>query len=36
MDPAKIADAFYWLQTQDPCCWTHELQLTPAPMPPSV
>jgi NAD(P)-dependent dehydrogenase (short-subunit alcohol dehydrogenase family) len=36
MDPAKIADAFYWLHAQDPCCWTHEIQLTPAPHPPSV
>jgi NAD(P)-dependent dehydrogenase (short-subunit alcohol dehydrogenase family) len=36
MDPARIADAFFWLHTQDPCCWTHELQLTPAPHPPTV
>src|SRR3954453_21504151 len=31
MDPVKIADAFYYLHTQDPSCWTHELQLTPYP-----
>lgn len=36
MDPAKIADAFFWLHSQDPCCWSHEIQLTPAPHPPSV
>jgi NAD(P)-dependent dehydrogenase (short-subunit alcohol dehydrogenase family) len=36
IDPARIADAFLWLHAQDPCCWTHELQLTPAPRPPSV
>jgi len=29
MDPMKIADAFYYLHTQDRSCWTHELQLTP-------
>ena len=29
MDPAKIAEAFYYLHTQDRSCWTHELQLTP-------
>jgi NAD(P)-dependent dehydrogenase (short-subunit alcohol dehydrogenase family) len=29
MDPAAIADAFYYLHTQDRSCWTHELQLTP-------
>jgi NAD(P)-dependent dehydrogenase (short-subunit alcohol dehydrogenase family) len=28
-DPAKIADAFYYLHTQDRSCWTHEIQLTP-------
>ena len=27
--PVKIADAFYYLHTQDRSCWTHELQLTP-------
>ena len=29
MDPVKIAEAFYYLYTQDKSCWTHELQLTP-------
>ena len=29
MNPAKIAEAFYYLHTQDRSCWTHELQLTP-------
>lgn len=29
MDPARIADAFYYLYTQDRSVWTHELQLTP-------
>jgi len=29
MDPVKIADAFFYLHTQDRSCWTHELQLTP-------
>jgi NAD(P)-dependent dehydrogenase (short-subunit alcohol dehydrogenase family) len=29
MNPAAIADAFYYLHTQDQSCWTHELQLTP-------
>lgn len=29
IDPAKIADAFYYLHTQHPSCWTHELQVTP-------
>lgn len=29
MNPAAIADAFYYLHTQDRSCWTHELQLTP-------
>jgi NAD(P)-dependent dehydrogenase (short-subunit alcohol dehydrogenase family) len=35
MNPAKIADAFYYLHTQDRSCWTHELQLTPFPTKPS-
>lgn len=35
MDPVKIADAFYYLHTQDRSCWTHELQLTPFPAKPS-
>jgi NAD(P)-dependent dehydrogenase (short-subunit alcohol dehydrogenase family) len=29
IDPTKIAEAFYYLYTQDRSCWTHELQLTP-------
>jgi NAD(P)-dependent dehydrogenase (short-subunit alcohol dehydrogenase family) len=29
MSPAAIADAFYYLHSQDRSCWTHELQLTP-------
>ena len=34
MNPVKIAEAFYYLHTQDRSCWTHELQLTPfAPKP---
>ena len=35
MDPIKIAEAFYYLHTQDRSCWTHELQLTPFPTKPS-
>lgn len=29
INPMKIAEAFYYLHTQDKSCWTHELQLTP-------
>ncbi|MCP3988883.1 MAG: SDR family oxidoreductase [Actinomycetia bacterium] len=29
MNPVKIAEAFYYLHSQDPSTWTHELQLTP-------
>ena len=29
INPAAIAEAFYYLHTQDRSCWTHELQLTP-------
>ena len=29
MNPVKIAEAFYYLHTQDRSCWTHDLQLTP-------
>ena len=29
MNPVKIAEAFYYLHTQDRSCWTHELPLTP-------
>jgi NAD(P)-dependent dehydrogenase (short-subunit alcohol dehydrogenase family) len=35
MNPMKIAEAFYYLHTQDRSCWTHELQLTPFPTKPS-
>jgi NAD(P)-dependent dehydrogenase (short-subunit alcohol dehydrogenase family) len=35
MNPVKIAEAFYYLHTQDKSCWTHELQLTPYPKVPS-
>jgi NAD(P)-dependent dehydrogenase (short-subunit alcohol dehydrogenase family) len=36
MNPVKIAEAFYYLHTQDRSCWTHELQLTPSSTKPSV
>lgn len=36
MNPVKIAEAFYYLHTQDRSCWTHELQLTPYSTRPSV
>ena len=29
INPVKIAEAFFYLHTQDKSCWTHELQLTP-------
>ena len=35
MNPVKIAEAFYYLHSQDRSCWTHELQLTPFPTMPS-
>ncbi len=35
MNPAKIADGFYYLHTQDRSVWTHELQMTPFPTKPS-
>jgi len=35
MNPVKIADAFWYLHTQDKSCWTHDLQLTPYPTKPS-
>ena len=35
INPAKIADAFYYLHSRDRSCWTHELQLTPHVMMPS-
>ncbi len=35
INPVKIAEAFWYLHTQDKSCWTHELQLTPFPVKPS-
>jgi NAD(P)-dependent dehydrogenase (short-subunit alcohol dehydrogenase family) len=35
MNPEKIAEAYWYLHTQDRSCWTHELQLTPYATPPS-
>ncbi len=35
INPEKIAEAFYYLHTQDRSCWSHELQLTPYPTKPS-
>ena len=29
INPVKIAEAYWYLHTQDQSCWTHELQLTP-------
>jgi NAD(P)-dependent dehydrogenase (short-subunit alcohol dehydrogenase family) len=29
INPVQIAEAFWYLHTQDRSCWTHELQLTP-------
>ena len=29
MNPVKIAEAYFYLHTQDRSCWTHEMQLTP-------
>ena len=29
ISPEKIAEAFWYLHTQDKSCWTHEIQLTP-------
>ncbi len=29
ISPVKIAEAYWYLHTQDKSCWTHELQLTP-------
>jgi NAD(P)-dependent dehydrogenase (short-subunit alcohol dehydrogenase family) len=36
INPVKIAEAFYYLHTQDRSCWSHELQLTPFPVKPST
>ena len=35
IDPVKIAEAFWYLHTQDRTCWSHEIQLTPHPVKPS-
>jgi NAD(P)-dependent dehydrogenase (short-subunit alcohol dehydrogenase family) len=35
INPIKIAEAYWYLHTQDRSCWTHELQLTPFPTKPS-
>jgi NAD(P)-dependent dehydrogenase (short-subunit alcohol dehydrogenase family) len=35
IDPVKIAEAYWYLHTQDRSCWTHELQLTPSAAKPS-
>jgi len=35
INPVKIAEAFWYLHTQDRSCWTHEIQLTPFPTKPS-
>jgi NAD(P)-dependent dehydrogenase (short-subunit alcohol dehydrogenase family) len=29
LDPRRIADAYFYLHSQDRSCWTHEIQLTP-------
>jgi NAD(P)-dependent dehydrogenase (short-subunit alcohol dehydrogenase family) len=35
INPMKIAEAFWYLHTQDKSCWSHEIQLTPHPVKPS-
>ncbi|MDE0822354.1 MAG: SDR family oxidoreductase [Dehalococcoidia bacterium] len=35
MNPVSIAEAFYYLHSQDKSCWTHEIQLTAFPNKPS-
>jgi NAD(P)-dependent dehydrogenase (short-subunit alcohol dehydrogenase family) len=35
INPEKIAEAFWYLHTQDRSCWSHEIQLTPFPVKPS-
>ncbi len=29
VDPARIADTYWFLHRQDPSCWSHEIQVTP-------
>jgi NAD(P)-dependent dehydrogenase (short-subunit alcohol dehydrogenase family) len=36
MNPMSIAEAFWYLHTQERSCWTHDLQLTPYSTKPSV
>lgn len=36
IDPARIAEAYFYLHSQDPSCWSHEIQLTPQDRAPSV
>lgn len=36
INPIKIAEAYWYLHTQDKSCWTHELMLTPFAAKPSV
>ncbi|MGH7095221.1 MAG: SDR family NAD(P)-dependent oxidoreductase [Stellaceae bacterium] len=35
INATKIAEAFWYLHTQDKTCWSHEIQLTPHPSKPS-
>jgi NAD(P)-dependent dehydrogenase (short-subunit alcohol dehydrogenase family) len=35
INPVKIAEAYWYLHTQDRSCWTHEIQLTPSATKPS-
>ena len=35
INATKIAEAFWYLHTQDKTCWSHEIQLTPHPNKPS-
>ena len=35
INATKIAEAFWYLHTQDKTCWSHEIQLTPNPNKPS-
>jgi NAD(P)-dependent dehydrogenase (short-subunit alcohol dehydrogenase family) len=35
INPEKIAEAFFYLHSQDRSAWTHELQLTPSVTKPS-
>ena len=30
IDPTRIAEAFFYLHSQHPSCWSHEIQLTPS------